>query len=396
MGERRRIEAELEAMGGDAGARARETDLLRYQLDELDGAALTGPDEDERLDAEEDRLAGAVDHREAAGRTVDLLVEEAGAIDGTGQAIAALDGHGPFDALGERLRAVQAELGDIVSEARRLGESIEDDPERLAEVRERRQLLVDLRRKYGTVPDADGSSRTGTLADVLAYRDDVAARLDALERHDERAAALERDLDVARDRERTEAATVGALRRKVAGPLAEAVEERLSALAMASARIEVAVGDDDPGDDVTFLLAASPGADPAPLAKVASGGELARTMLALRLVLSAAPPVLVFDEVDAGIGGTAALAVGAALADLGADHQVLVVTHLPQVAAYADHQVHVAKATARGATTTSATALDDDARVGEISRMLAGAPDSERMRDAAVELLGTAARERGR
>ena len=156
---------------------------------------------------------------------------------------------------------------------------------------------------------------------------------------------------------------------------------------MARAEVVVEVGD-DPGDDVTFLLAANAGSPPMPLARIASGGELARTMLALRLVLSGAPPTLVFDEVDAGIGGTAATAVGRALSALGADHQVLVVTHLPQVAAFADAQVAVHKQERDGRTLTSASQLDDEGRVVEIARMLSGSPDSATAREHAAELLG--------
>ena len=155
---------------------------------------------------------------------------------------------------------------------------------------------------------------------------------------------------------------------------------------MPRARVEVAVGD-DPGDDVAFLLAANPGSRPLPLTKVASGGELARAMLALRLVLTEAPPTLVFDEVDAGIGGEAAVAVGQALARLGASHQVLVVTHLPQVAAAADAQIGVAKKQGRERTSTTITVLDDESRVIELSRMLCGQPDSEAAREHARELL---------
>jgi DNA repair protein RecN (Recombination protein N) len=164
---------------------------------------------------------------------------------------------------------------------------------------------------------------------------------------------------------------------------------------MAKARVAIEVGE-DPGDDVTFLLAANPGSDPQPLARVASGGELARAMLALRLVLSAAPPTLVFDEVDAGIGGEAALSVGRSLAALGGDHQVLVVTHLPQVAAFADAQVRIAKDSGRQVTTSRAEVLGGDDRVVELSRMLSGTPESSTARDHASELLAVAARERGR
>ena len=394
----RRLTQELEGLGGDAGARAREVDLLRFQLAELDGAQLADPAEDELLDREEDLLAGAVGHREAATGAVLALAEDGGAIDGLGRAIAALDGHAPFDGLVDRLRSVEAELADVAIEVRRGEEGIDDDPARLAELRERRQLLVDLRRKYGHAAAElpGGEQTTGTLADVIAYRAEVARRLDDLDGFEARAQELQAELVVAHQRVAAAAAKVGRTRRGAQKPLARAVEGHLGELAMGAARFEVSIEDDDPGDAVTFLLAANPGSEPGPLTKVASGGELARSMLALRLVLSAAPGVLVFDEVDAGIGGQAALAVGAALAQLGHDHQVLVVTHLPQVAVFADHQVHVAKRVDAGVTTASGTLLDADGRVAEISRMLSGTPESDATRDAASELLTWAEARRGR
>ena len=147
---------------------------------------------------------------------------------------------------------------------------------------------------------------------------------------------------------------------------------------------------DDGGDEVTFLLAPNPGESARPLARAASGGELARAMLALRVVLSAAPPTLVFDEVDAGIGGEAGTAVGRALATLGGRHQVLCVTHLPQVAAFADAQVAVAKSEVGQRTIASAELVLDDARVGEVSRMLAGVGESSHARRHAQELLARA------
>jgi DNA repair protein RecN (Recombination protein N) len=154
------------------------------------------------------------------------------------------------------------------------------------------------------------------------------------------------------------------------------------------------VGSTDPGENVTFMLGANPGEPALPLAKVASGGELSRAMLATRLVLSEAPPTLVFDEVDAGVGGEAALAVGRALASLAGRHQVLVVTHLPQVAAFADHQITVRKQERGGRTVAEVSSLDGPARVVELSRMLSGRPESVTGRDHAEELLTAAARER--
>ena len=164
---------------------------------------------------------------------------------------------------------------------------------------------------------------------------------------------------------------------------------------MANATVGVAVGDDDPGDDVAFLLAANKGAPQLPLAKVASGGELARAMLALRLVLlstrdDSGPPTLVFDEVDAGIGGQAATAVGRALAAIGTQRQVLVVTHLPQVAAFATTQIAVTKSDDGSTTTATASALADSDRVIELSRMLSGSPGSATAQEHAAELLAAA------
>jgi DNA repair protein RecN (Recombination protein N) len=169
---------------------------------------------------------------------------------------------------------------------------------------------------------------------------------------------------------------------------------------MPRATLGVEVGAEDPGDAVTLLLSANPGERAAPLAKAASGGELARAMLALRLVLlgggGEGARTLVFDEVDAGIGGEAALAVGRSLAALGARHQVLVVTHLPQVAAFADAQVRVAKEVRGERTVATAARLGDADRVVELSRMLSGHPDSQAARGHAEELLAAAAASRSR
>ncbi len=389
--EQRRIRAELDLLGGDPSGRTREADLLRFQLEELTAAELGDPDEDTALDAEEDRLADAEAHRAAAAAATGSLTDDGGAVDAVGAAIVAVDHRAPFVDAAERLRVIQADLGDLAAELRSTGEGIEDDPARLTAIRERRQLLADLRRKY-----AEGSGRSGTLAEVIAFRADTEVRLATIEGHDARAAALDAEARRAARARADAEAVVGAVRRKAAPTLAASVQAHLADLAMAGARLEVAVGEQDPGDDVAFLLAANPGSEPAALSKVASGGELARAMLALRLVLSEAPPVLVFDEVDAGIGGSAALAVGRSLAALGASHQVLVVTHLAQVAAYADQQVSVQKTVRDDQTSAMAQPVAGAERVVELSRMLSGTPDSERVRQAADELLDRAAEERGR
>lgn len=376
----------LAALGGDARARAAQIQLLRYQLDEIHRAGLSDPEEDEDLAIEEDRLSRATAHREAAQGALTLLGGgdmEVGASAAVGATIAALAGHPPLFELAERLRAVQADLADLEGETRRALDVLEDDPERLAQVRARRQLLRELRRKYGP-----------SLAEVIAFAADAAASLASAESHDARVAELEDELDQRRAELAAAEAVVADARRAGAPALAAAVEARLGGLAMGPARfnVEVAGG---AGDQVSFLLGANPGEPALPLAKVASGGELARTMLALRLVLGAQGshrPTLVFDEVDAGIGGEAALAVGRALAALARNYQVLVVTHLAQVAAYADHQVKVEKLVRDGRTVAELSVLDDESRLVELSRMLSGRPDSPTAREHAAELLRLARR----
>ncbi|HEX2851547.1 MAG TPA: AAA family ATPase, partial [Acidimicrobiales bacterium] len=162
----REIDGALDALGGDARARAREIDLLRFQVDEIEAARLQGDDEDEMLAAEEERLAGAADTRAAAGAAHDALVDAGGAADGIGSALGAAAGHGPLVALAERLRGLQAEVADVAAELRNVAESLEDDPERLAEIQARRQALRELRRKYGD-----------TLAEVVRFRDEASQRL---------------------------------------------------------------------------------------------------------------------------------------------------------------------------------------------------------------------------
>ena len=381
----REIDDAIAALGGDARARAREADLLRFQLDEIAAAQLDDPAEDHLLRDEEARLASASEARAAAMAAYETVAGDGGAIDVVGNAVGAIGDLPALASLSARLRAAQADLAETASELRSSADTIEDDPDRLAEVGARRQQLRDLRRKYGE-----------TLDDVLGFAQDTKARFDELESHEARVTQLEAERVDASSAVQAAAGTVAQARRRAAPNLAAAIQERLRELALESATVDVRVDGDDPADDVAFLLSANKGEPPLPLTKVASGGELARTMLAARLVLTAGPPTLVFDEVDAGIGGSAAIAVGRSLAALAADHQVLVVTHLPQVAAFADAQVAVQKAEAKGRMTASALALDEAGRVIELSRMLSGQPESATARDHAQEMLASAARERGR
>ena len=374
----RALAAELDAMGGDERSRAREVDLLRYQLAEIDAAAITGTDEDDRLTAEEGLLADAEAHRHALDEAHAQL--EGPAEDALGAAVAALAGREPFAHVAQRLRALQSEVAEAAHDLRVTAERLTADPERLAEVQQRRATLHELMRKYGP-----------TLDEVLEFASETRARLEELETHEERALAIAAQQRDAQRRAATAAAELSAIRREFAAPLADAVTKHLHDLAMPAAVFEVSVEPTDEGDDgsdeVTFLLAPNRGEPLRPLAKAASGGELSRAMLALRVVLSEAPPTLVFDEVDAGIGGEAGVAVGRALATLGGKHQVLCVTHLAQVAAFADAHVSVTKAEQRGRTIARAELVLDDARVAEVSRMLAGVGDSSHAHEHARELL---------
>jgi DNA repair protein RecN (Recombination protein N) len=377
------IDDALAGLGGDARARAREMDLLRFQLAELEAARIDDPDEDLALEAEEDALADAAAHREAATAAYQALTGDGGALDAVGAAMEAVAGRRPFAEVEGRLRSLQAELAEGASDLRQAGDAIVEEPERLDEVRSRRRLLRDLCRKYGE-----------RLSEVLAFESEARTRLAELESHGVRVETLEGERQAAVEAVNAAAAAVAHARTKAAPELAARVQEHLRTLAMPGARLEVTVEGRGPADDVEFLLAANRGASPLPLAKVASGGELARAMLAARLVLSDAPATLIFDEVDAGVGGEAAVAVGRALAELAAEHQVLVVTHLPQVAAFADHQVVVAKHDDGGQTVASARPVAGPERVVELSRMLSGQPTSDTARDHAEELLATAAAQR--
>ena len=389
------IEAELRSLGGDAGERAHQLELLRFEVDELDRAGLGDLDEEVRLDAEEDLLASASAHRQAAAAAHTVLTDDHGAQEALAVALGSVSGLRPFADVEERLRALTAEVADVATDLRRSAESIEEDPARLEAVRQRRQLLRRLCRKHGVAG----------LAELVAIADRRRQALDELVAHGRRSQELERMATEAARAVARAAADVAAARRRAAPVLAAAVEARLRELAMPRARLEIGVAGEDPADDVCFLLAAGAGEPALPLAKVASGGELSRTMLALRLALGAAAlagggrsgghvRTLVFDEVDAGIGGQAGLAVGRALSALSTSAQVLVVTHLPQVAAFADAQIAVSKKDHGGRPVARARLLDDQARIVEVSRMLSGQPGSSTAQGHAQELLAVAARQR--
>ncbi|MGI9597106.1 MAG: DNA repair protein RecN [Acidimicrobiales bacterium] len=376
------IDAALGEMGGDERARARELDLVRYQVVELDEADLDDPSEDEKLEAREELLANAVAHQESSAAALDLLVHDDGARDQIATALIQLDGRPPFAEVAGRLRDVVAEIDDVGDVVRSIGDGIENDPEELEHVQARRRLLRELCRKYGD-----------DIGAVMAERDALRRRLKELEDHDVLAAELDGRRAEAITALRSARAGVKSAREAAAPSLAEAMESHLPELAMPKAKVGIEVAGED-GGEVSFQLAANPGSPLQPLSKVASGGELARAMLALRSVLSEAPPVLVFDEVDAGIGGQAGFAVGRSLSHLGDRHQVLVVTHLPQVAAFADAHLAVEKKQGDDDTVSEVRLLDAKGQLTELARMLSGQPDSATARKHAKELVAEAAASR--
>jgi len=399
----RAVTRELDDLTARTREREREIDLLRHQLDEIDTAQVR-VGESAALTAEAERLANAEALQQAAVLAHQLLEadEDTGAATALGAAARAVHGPGGHDRalaeLAERAQSLAAEVGDLASSLRAYAEAVLVDPGRLEEVNLRMALLRDLERKYGDDEEA-----------VLAFAGKAAARLAELEGGTLRSEALEAEAAQLRRELAGTGAALTAARGQAADRLGEALRVELADLAMPSARVEVAVEQDPDGDGlevggrclaatedgldrVDIRLAAHPGAPLRPLGRAASGGELSRVMLALRVVLAGVDrtPTLVFDEVDAGVGGRTAAAVGRRLAQLARRHQVLVVTHLPQIAAHADRHFSVEKRSADGATSTDVRLLDDAGRVGELSRMLAGMEGSGLAQAHAEELLAAA------
>ncbi|WP_433500937.1 DNA repair protein RecN [Sphaerimonospora sp. CA-214678] len=381
-----------------ARERAQEADVLRFGLTEIEKAE-PREGEDAELREEADRLSHADALRTAAvtahGALLgDPMSGEQGVYDAVslvGQARSAIETVRDFDSvlagLADRLAEAGYLLSDIATELAAYAESVEADPARLAAVQERRSLLTGLTRKYG----ADASA-------VLAWARQAAARLAELDGDDERIDELRREHTALTERLGELAAELTAIRGGAAERFGAAVTEELAALAMPHARVSVAItegGGFGPHgvDEVEIRLAPHPGAPALPLTKGASGGELSRVMLAIEVVFAGADPVptFVFDEVDAGVGGKAAVEIGRRLAKLARTAQVIVVTHLPQVAAFADQHLVVEKAGDGRVVRSGVVALDQEGRARELSRMLAGLEDSELGRAHAAELLSIAA-----
>ncbi|MFW0771678.1 DNA repair protein RecN [Paenarthrobacter nitroguajacolicus] len=397
------IQSELETLRSEARERLREAESLDAALKEIDEVD-PQPGEDETLKAEAVKLANVEELRLAAAAAHEsLIAEEFGdAGDATTMVDAAkrtLEHVAEHDeelrSAATRLAEVGFLLNDIAAELSSYQAALDTEgPERLSEIEERRAALAKLIRKYA--PSID---------EVLEWAATARTRLDELQDDSSRIESLDAEVGSAEATLRKLAAAITKARLKAGKDLSARVSAELKALAMADATLVIEV--DGSGalgpwgtDEIAFLLQPHSGAPARPLGKGASGGELSRVMLAIEVVLAAVDPVptFVFDEVDAGVGGRAAVEIGRRLAMLARHVQVLVVTHLPQVAAFADHHIRVTKTSVRGAdgkTTTGFTSSDvqllgDDERVKELARMLAGQEDSESAQAHAQELLDDA------
>jgi DNA repair protein RecN (Recombination protein N) len=385
----RALDDELATLDGDDRTRAARLDIVRFQLDELD-AIKVEPGEETRLDAERVRLA-AVDQLGAGARAAEdaLYGGDDSAVDRLGAAARELDKlvrlDGELAGCARSLGEARALVEDVAAQLRSYAERLDGDPERLAWVDDRLAAIKRLARKH---------ARAST-EELIAIAHALRAELDALAGRDARLTELAATREAALARAEAAARALTAVRATAARTLEKEVGEALSELGLAGARLAVAIEPRPLGatgaDKVELLLAANKGEDARPLARIASGGELSRIMLALKLALRRADEVAtyVFDEVDAGIGGSTAHAVGRQIAAVADHRQVLCVTHLPQIAAHAHHHFHVEKSVVGGRTETHVEKLSAAARKDELARMLGG-ESTARARAHAAELLAKA------
>jgi DNA repair protein RecN (Recombination protein N) len=365
-------------LGGDQIALARELDLTRYQAGEIESAGLESG-LDERLEIDVSRHRNVEEIREHLWETVhltDSMAEMAGELVSRLRKASGLDpGLGDLASEADGLAAAVSEL---TSEARSSADSLDPDPAQLAELEDRLTAIGDLKRKYGR-----------TLDDVIAFGEEATRRADELQSLSDDADRIDSQIDRARGEVRKKAETLHQARLGAAVEVSKRMQGHLADLGLSSARVSIDVREMEPGpsgaDRVVMEFASDARLDTGDVGAVASGGELSRLVLALRLATrSEGTATLVFDEVDTGIGGKTALAMGAKLAELAQSSQVLCVTHLPQVAAHADtHYVVERPADAPAAVRL----VSGEDRVAEVTRMLAGLPDSVAGRTAAAELL---------
>lgn len=382
-------QSRLRTLETGAKERARRLDMLRYQIEEIDRAGLA-PGEDEELARERDLLANAEQIAVLAGEAYEALYGGEGpvpaGVDRLGAAVAALDQlaqvyreAGPVSA---KIHGILAEVEEVARRVSALRDQAEYDPARLNSLEERLSLLQRLKSKYGD-----------TIEAILAFRDEAAAEQAHLLDGDEEVGALAGRVERYTREWREGAGRLTAARREAAARFCQAVTRELTDLEMQDVVFEVQITPREEispqgAETVLFLFSANPGEPPRSLARIASGGELSRVMLALKTLLARVDdvPTLVFDEVDVGIGGRALQAVGEKLAEIAKRRQVLCVTHAPQVACYAGRHLSIHKETGANHSRTVITPLDGEARLDELARMLAGRRVTGKTRALAAEL----------
>lgn len=381
---------------------AQEVDRLQFAIDEIEQIA-PEPGEDEQLIQRIRRLQDVDSLREQAMAALTAIdgPEAAGGEDGftetdpastlLGQAESAVrDSEDPqLAAIADKLGEITTQLGEISAELGGFLGELPADPDELEASLQRQHELKTLTRKYAP-----------TISEVITWKDEASVRLSSIDTSAQALEELQKQVKVAEKDMRAAASELTAARRSAAVELEKAVTAEIQGLAMPKARLEVAVREIAPSDygadEVELLLAPNDAARAQPLSTAASGGELSRVMLALEVIISAGTTgaTMVFDEVDAGVGGRAAVEIGRRLARLAVHNQVIVVTHLPQVAAYADTHLHVAKEVTDETVTSGVLTLDHDQRVEELARMLAGLDDTATGRAHAAELLEKASRDK--
>ncbi|QHS53659.1 DNA repair protein RecN [Edaphobacter sp. 12200R-103] len=381
----RNTAARLTELEADEQDRLRMADLWRFQAKEIEQAGLTAPDEDGQLETEKRVLANSERVYTAAMSAYELLYESESAAETTlGSALKQVEDlarfDGRFSAAAQQLAAAKATVEDVAAEVREFAENANASPGRLEEIEDRLAALDKLKRKYGQ-----------TLAEVIAFGEEAVRRLTEVENRDALLAELKTKQAADAEAYRLAAGKVTAARREAAKRLEKLAVGQINDLAM-NTRFEVAVRPEEQEsgwsshgwDQVEYRIATNPGEPLKPLNEIASGGEMSRVMLALKVTVEEGaqgtgkrkkaplPRTLVFDEIDIGIGGRAAEAVGKKLKTLSRGQQVLCITHLPQIAAFADQHFLIEKTEKRGRTQTAIRRMDETERAHEIARMLSG------------------------
>lgn len=375
---------ERDRLQTDERERARLLDLYRFQSDEIEAAKLA-EDEEEALATEKNRLSNAERLAEGASEVYQLLAAEGAVADGLGQAASAAEKLERLDpsasGLVELLNAAFVSAQEASTFARGYLDEIEANPARLEQVEERLELIRVMKKKYGD-----------SVGEVLNYCAELSAKIDALAHADERSAELSGQIEELERSLTTACLELTELRKREARKFEKQVEMELAQLAMEKTVFEVAIEPAEPGptgaDAVEFLISPNPGEPVKPLARIASGGEMSRIMLALKTAMAGSEvPTLVFDEIDTGIGGRTAVVLGDKLASLAGRCQVVCVTHLPQIAGKADAHYSVSKALEEGRTAVRVQRLEGEARVAELARMLGADGTSDAATQHAREML---------